>query len=1028
MLFYFDFETFYSKTVSLSKMSLRRYLRSTHITATSWRIDDTPTQVQLGEPNEATIKALTDAFANPDCIVIGHNAFAFDIRVAHYLLGIDWPVRARDTLGMARAAWPNLLKSYSLDNLSTVVVGCPKKLKIDLHAGKHTQLELEDYVARDVDACAHIYKAALPRLPAHELELLELTGRSCRMSLEVNRELGVKALDQFTQIVHENATQAAKDLHAEDTVDYARIFGLDGKTIKSVKPAGIKALLIENLGFQTNSISIKKANPEKLRQAPDAGAVLRSVGKANAALSHKRRVGALMQDDVVDLNLSYAGCFAAGTPVLTDRGWVAIEQVTTDDWLWDGQEWVQHEGLIDKGVMLTTTVNGVRLTPDHQILTDRGMIPTCQLKDSDSLTLGPDSGHGLWSGNRFVVPPPGSCPVGVAVDSKKPWISVISKGTCRKAVARVGYRPGKSRVTTSSLTRHFARTGRHGSAVCLNGATIRLPLSSPTMADAASESMVFGGNQFLHSCAGLWTISPDGIGSSRTPSRLTDGTMTEIMPPEICASSHIGSTNKTKPIVSRSSSRARKSAALNLNADSVLSRTKRRCSSGYAKAIRSLRFKVSTEPLLAVPVYDLTNAGPRHRYQVAGMIVSNSHTYRWTSTGTGKGVNFLNLPKHDKAVAKPIREMLSVQNMLLVRGDESALEYRMNGWLCSCAYICDLFEKQIFADPYSEFGFAATGKRCGPKDPIRQVWKACVLGLGFLMGVRTHALNLARMLGAALAESVVTGKPPKITLADLEQICKENGWRYPGGKYYNSVKTTTGLSETILTVAHFTHQLFHSVHPEMKRFADWLMICCEAVSRGCTARDLDDLYRHSAAPKKERLLLELDKGMHGPSLAVSCGPWSPTLRWSNLGVRDTPFGPAMCAITTRGDRKVTPNIVIENVTQAAGRNAVALGMLVLSTDHGYHDQLNIHDELLLAIDHRVSESELCTNLVRARDAMIEVCSPGGAVSNVFDWAAVIDPKKITVSATLWDSDPDDICPDFWKRIESHDYSVLDLLP
>ena len=712
MLFYFDFETFYSKTVSLSKMSLRRYLRSTHITATSWRIDDTPTQVQLGEPNEATIKALTDAFANPDCVVVGHNAFAFDIRVAHYLLGIDWPVRARDTLGMARAAWPNLLKSYSLDNLSTVVVGCPKKLKIDLHAGKHTQLELEEYVARDVDACAHIYKAALPRLPSHELELLELTGRSCRMSLEVNRELGVKALDQFAQIVHENATQAAKDLHAEDSVDYARIFGLDGKTIKSVKPAGIKALLIENLGFQTNSISIKKANPEKLRQAPDAGAVLRSVGKANAALSHKRRVGALMQDDVVDLNLSYAG----------------------------------------------------------------------------------------------------------------------------------------------------------------------------------------------------------------------------------------------------------------------------------------------------------------------------SHTYRWTSTGTGKGVNFLNLPKHDKAVAKPIREMLSVQNMLLVRGDESALEYRMNGWLCSCEYIVNLFGKEIFADPYSEFGFAATGKRCGPKDPIRQVWKACVLGLGFLMGVRTHALNLARMLGAALAEAVVTGKPPKITIADLEQICKENGWRFPGGKYYNSVKTTTGLSETILTVAHFTHQLFHSVHPEMKKLADWLMICCEAVSRGCTAKDLDDLYRHSAAPKKERLHLELDKGMHGPSLAVSCGPWSPTLRWSNLGVRDTPFGPAMCAITTRGDRKVTPNIVIENVTQAAGRNAVALGMLVLSTEHGYNDQLNIHDELLLAIDHHVSESALCNNLIRARDAMIEVCSPGGVVSQMFDWAAVIDPKKITVSATLWDSDPDDICPDFWKRIEAHDYSVLDLLP
>jgi hypothetical protein len=215
----------------------------------------------------------------------------------------------------------------------------------------------------------------------------------------------------------------------------------------------------------------------------------------------------------------------------------------------------------------------------------------------------------------------------------------------------------------------------------------------------------------------------------------------------------------------------------------------------------------------------------------------------------------------------------------------------------------------------------------------------------------------------------------------------------------------------------------------MKKLANWLITCCEVVSRGGGDSNLEEMYKHSCAPLRERLLLRVDPGMSGPSIAMSCGPWSPTLRWSNLGVRNTPFGPAMCATTTRGDRKVTPNICIENVTQAAGRNAVALGMLALASDYGYRDQLNIHDELLLAVPHAgVSDYDLCNALVAAKKAMVEVCSPGGGVSNVFDWAAVIDPSKITVSATLWDSDPDDICPDFWKRIENHDFSVLDLLP
>lgn len=65
-------------------------------------------------------------------------------------------------------------------------------------------------------------------------------------------------------------------------------------------------------------------------------------------------------------------CLAADTDVLTDRGWVRITDVQLTDKLWDGCQWVPHDGLIYKGERVTTILNGVRMTPDHRVLTDKG--------------------------------------------------------------------------------------------------------------------------------------------------------------------------------------------------------------------------------------------------------------------------------------------------------------------------------------------------------------------------------------------------------------------------------------------------------------------------------------------------------------------------------------------------------------------------------------------------------------------------------------------------------------------------------
>ena len=65
-------------------------------------------------------------------------------------------------------------------------------------------------------------------------------------------------------------------------------------------------------------------------------------------------------------------CLAGDTPVLTDRGWVALADVRRDDALWDGLAWVRHGGVVAKGVLAVVDFGGILLTSDHKVLSREG--------------------------------------------------------------------------------------------------------------------------------------------------------------------------------------------------------------------------------------------------------------------------------------------------------------------------------------------------------------------------------------------------------------------------------------------------------------------------------------------------------------------------------------------------------------------------------------------------------------------------------------------------------------------------------
>lgn len=61
------------------------------------------------------------------------------------------------------------------------------------------------------------------------------------------------------------------------------------------------------------------------------------------------------------------GCIAEGALVLTDRGLVPIENVGVADKVWDGVEFVRHEGVIYKGQKEVMHYGGLTATPDHKV-------------------------------------------------------------------------------------------------------------------------------------------------------------------------------------------------------------------------------------------------------------------------------------------------------------------------------------------------------------------------------------------------------------------------------------------------------------------------------------------------------------------------------------------------------------------------------------------------------------------------------------------------------------------------------------
>ncbi len=299
---FIDFETAYTATVSLRKMTLRQYLAETRVLGMALAVDgDQPIYYSAGEL-PAQMEFLGRVATDPQWVVVAHNA-AFDLRVWRDLCGLPWPQTAYCSLELACAAFPCQPGGYSLKNLArTLNLGVGEKLEIDLQAATRGGLDerLAAYCCRDTELCRAVFNLAWPRLCDQEREIARMCMDVRELHFEIRPDAVQQAFDDFRTIANTAAKEAVEALGDSDGFGFE-----ESGDVRSVKPQSFKDLLRENLGFSTESISFKKINPEKLRANAEAAKALKAAETANKALSHKRRVKVFTGASRIDVELGY---------------------------------------------------------------------------------------------------------------------------------------------------------------------------------------------------------------------------------------------------------------------------------------------------------------------------------------------------------------------------------------------------------------------------------------------------------------------------------------------------------------------------------------------------------------------------------------------------------------------------------------------------------------------------------------------------------------------------------------------------
>lgn len=296
-------------------------------------------------------------------------------------------------------------------------------------------------------------------------------------------------------------------------------------------------------------------------------------------------------------------CLTANTRVITSSGVKCLIDVELTDLLWDGEQWVPHQGVVDKGVRQIVDVDGIELTPDHLVRIHKTWQPAQQLVLSSSILF-----RALETGSESLKSLASSMAQPGASAWLKPDVAVELQTLCTDTISEKGNLLDATSVQKSqqALPKNFT------------GAT---PTSVPTPSTDADCSIGF---QPL--LAGVKTQTADR--QTVTTNEVSGSALT----------GEVGLLDDENFSRMWSSLKVGTTPPWNLTDETTPSVTNRAtCDSLPGKStqetsVRSSSCKNTSTSLK--PVYDIAHAGPRNRFT----ILSNNGAFVVHNCGYGGGV------------------------------------------------------------------------------------------------------------------------------------------------------------------------------------------------------------------------------------------------------------------------------------------------------------------------------------------------------------------------------------------------------
>jgi len=199
-----DFETYYDREFSLSKITTEEYIRDEQfeVIGVAVKVDDGKTQWFSG-----TMKDTKDwllSFPWHESIGLAHNA-VFDMAILNWCFGIR-PLKIADTLSMARAihgtevggSLATLARYYRLGEKGTEVTNALGKRRIDFSDEELARYGA--YCVNDTKLTYKLFARMAPEFPIVELNLIDLTIRMfTEPVLQLNTDVLVKHLREIQQ-------------------------------------------------------------------------------------------------------------------------------------------------------------------------------------------------------------------------------------------------------------------------------------------------------------------------------------------------------------------------------------------------------------------------------------------------------------------------------------------------------------------------------------------------------------------------------------------------------------------------------------------------------------------------------------------------------------------------------------------------------------------------------------------------------------------------------------------------------------